>query len=34
VTFVIRNFGDNSVQRWEVNTNNKIVEDIEVKEIK
>ncbi len=34
VTFVIRNFGDNSVQRWEVNTNSRMVEDIEVKEVK
>ncbi|HMI60765.1 MAG TPA: hypothetical protein VK518_07655 [Puia sp.] len=34
LTFVIRNYGDNSVQRWEVNANNKIVEDIEVKEVK
>lgn len=34
LTFVIRNFGDNSVQRWEVNANNKMVEDIEVKEVK
>ncbi len=34
LTFVIRNYGDNSVQRWEVNANNKVVEDIEVKEVK
>ena len=34
LTFVIRNYGDNSVQRWEVNANNKIIEDIEVKEVK
>ncbi len=33
LTFIIRNFGDNSVQRFEVNTNNRIVEDIEVKEV-
>jgi hypothetical protein len=33
LTFVIRNYGDNSVQRWEVNANNKLVEDIEVKEV-
>jgi hypothetical protein len=33
LTFVIRNYGDNSVQRWEVNTNSKLVEDIEVKEV-
>ena len=33
LTFVIRNYGDNSVQRWEVNANNKVVEDIEVKEV-
>lgn len=34
VTFVIRNFGDNSVQRWEVAANSRMVEDIEVKEVK
>jgi hypothetical protein len=33
LTFVIRNFGDNSIQRWEVNANNRMVEDIEVKEV-
>ena len=33
LTFIIRNYGDNSVQRWEVNTNSKIVEDVEVKEV-
>ena len=33
LTFVIRNYGDNSVQRWEVNANSKIVEDVEVKEV-
>ena len=33
VTFVIRNFGDNSVQRWEVDAHNKVVEDVEVKEV-
>src|ERR1700748_842746 len=26
LTFVIRNYGDNSVQRWEVKANNKVVE--------
>lgn len=34
VTFVIRNLGDNSVQRWEVDANSKMVEDVEVKEVK
>lgn len=33
LTFVIRNFGENSVQRFEVNANNRMVEDIEVKEV-
>ena len=33
LTFVIRNYGDNSVQRFEVNSNNRLVEDVEVKEI-
>jgi len=31
--FVIRNFADNSVQRFEVNTASRLVEDIEVKEV-
>jgi hypothetical protein len=34
VTFVIRNFSDNSVQRFEVDANSKMVEDVEVKEVK
>lgn len=34
VTFIIRNYGDNSVQRFEVNSNSRMVEDVEVKEIK
>ena len=33
LTFVIRNFGDNSVQRFEVKANSRLVEDVEVKEI-
>jgi hypothetical protein len=33
LTFVIRNHGDNSVQRFEVNANSRVVEDIEVKEV-
>ena len=34
LVFVVRNFTDNSVQRFEVNTDNRMVEDIEVKEVK
>jgi len=34
LVFVIRNLGDNSVQRFEVNTNSRLVEDVEVKEVK
>lgn len=34
LTFVFRNHGDNSVQRYEVSAQNKIVEDIEVKEVR
>ena len=33
LTFVIRNFGDNSVQRFEVNENNKLIEEVQVKEV-
>lgn len=34
LTFVIRNYGDNSVQRFEVDSDNRLVEDVEVKEVK
>ncbi len=34
LVFIIRNFGDNTLQRFEVKTNNRLVEDIEVKEVK
>ncbi|GGB12073.1 hypothetical protein [Puia dinghuensis] len=34
LTFIIRNYGDNSVQRFEVNSSNHLVEDVEVKEVK
>jgi len=34
LTFIIRNLGDNSVQRFEVDANSKLVEDVEVKEVK
>jgi len=34
LVFVIRNLGDNSVQRFEVNNNSRLVEDVEVKEVK
>jgi hypothetical protein len=32
--FVIRNFADNSVQRFEVKTDSRLVEDVVVKEVK
>jgi hypothetical protein len=34
VTFVIKNYQDNSTQSFEVNANTRLVEDIEVKEVK
>jgi hypothetical protein len=34
LVFVIRNLGDNSVQRFEVNAGSRLVEDVEVKEVK
>lgn len=34
VVFMIRNFGDGSVQSFEVNTNTRLVEDVDVKEVK
>lgn len=34
LTFVIRNFQDNSVQSFEINSNSRMVEDVEVKEVK
>jgi hypothetical protein len=34
LTFVIRSFADNSIQRFEVNSNAQVIEDIEVKEVK
>lgn len=34
LTFVIRNYGDNSVQRFEVASDNRLVEDVEVREVK
>ena len=34
LTFVIRNFQDNSVQSFEINSNTRMVEDVEVKEVK
>lgn len=33
LTFVIRNYGDKSVQRFEVEAINKMVEDVEVREV-
>jgi hypothetical protein len=34
LTFVIKNYQDNSTQSFEVNSNTRMVEDIEVKEVK
>jgi hypothetical protein len=34
LTFIIRNFSDNSIQRFEANSSSRLVEDIEVKEVK
>jgi hypothetical protein len=34
VTFVLKNYQDNSTQSFEVNANTRLVEDIEVKEVK
>jgi len=33
LVFIIRNLGDNSVQRFEVNAGSRLVEDVEVKEV-
>ncbi|HWK06294.1 MAG TPA: hypothetical protein VNS58_21795 [Puia sp.] len=34
LTFIIRNFQDNSVQSFEINSVDRMVEDVEVKEVK
>lgn len=34
LVFVIRNLGDNSVQRFEVDADSRLIEDVEVKEVK
>jgi hypothetical protein len=34
LVFVIRNFGDNSIQRFEVKADNRLVEDVVVKEVR
>ena len=34
LTFIIRNLADNSVQRFEVDANSRVIEDVEVKEVK
>ena len=34
LTFIIRNYGDNSVQRFQVDARNRLIEDVEVKEVK
>ena len=33
-TFIIKNYQDNSTQRFEVNANTRLVEDVEVKEVR
>jgi len=33
LVFVIRNFGDNSIQRFEVNSDSRLIEDVQVKEV-
>jgi hypothetical protein len=33
-TFIIKNYQDNSTQRFEVNSNTRLVEDVEVKEVR
>jgi hypothetical protein len=34
LTFVVRSFADNSIQRFEIHSSAQVIEDIEVKEIK
>ena len=34
LTFVIRNFGDNSVQRFQVDATSQLIEDVEVTEVR
>ncbi|HEX3934910.1 MAG TPA: hypothetical protein VHW43_09555 [Puia sp.] len=34
IIFVIRNFGDNSVQRFQVDATSELVEDVQVKEVR
>ena len=34
LTFIIRNLADNTVQRFEVDANSRLIEDVEVKEVK
>lgn len=34
LTFVIRNYGDNSVQRFQVDASNRMIEEVEVKEVR
>ena len=34
LTFIIRNYGDNSEQRFRVDASNRFVEDVEVKEVR
>ena len=34
LTFVIRNFGDNSIQRFQVDATSQLVEDVEVTEVR
>jgi hypothetical protein len=34
LTFIIRDYGDNSVQRFQVDASNRLIEDVEVKEVR
>jgi hypothetical protein len=34
LTFIIRNYGDNSVQRFRVDASNRLIEEVEVKEVR
>ncbi len=34
LTFIIRNYGDNSIQRFQVDSRNRLIEDVEVKEVR
>ena len=34
LTFIIHNYGDNSEQRFQVDASNRVIEDVEVKEVR